>query len=209
LYPIIAQLGVVEEFVIIWKMNLPLIASIVSTALFVFSMGWYVRDIARGLVKVSVATFAALAVVTASQLAALVAEGSWYQVPFSAVAMTVNITICVLAFRRRTVYFSSLDRFALFGAFFGLVLWYVSGDALLNIYILTVVMLVSVIPIVVKTFKHPSSETKLPWQINLLGSIVLMFTIVSPAPEVWLVPLRQLLFSGVLNIALLRKSSRK
>ena len=101
--------------------------------------------------------------------------------------------------------FKLLDGIVLVGALAGLIMWHLTNDAAYNIYILTAVMLVSVVPMIIKTFKDPHSETKLPWQINLVATLFLVCTITSLQPVDWLVQMRQLVFSGLMNFALVRK----
>lgn len=183
-------------------MDLALIASITSSLLFLVSVTWYVVDVSRGNVRVAVVSVFMLTLINLSQLGALIAKELWYIIPFAVVAPIMNLLIIYFGIRNAKYQFKKLDAVILSGALVGLLVWYITGEAAYNIYILTAVMLVSIIPMVSKTFSDPSSETVLPWRINLASTVIFLFTITSLAPEAWLVQVRALVFSILMNLAL-------
>jgi hypothetical protein len=186
----------------------PVVFSILSSVLFLISTTWYTMDAIKGRVTVSVGTFAVLSVVTGSQGVALLVEGAYLILPFSIIGFVANVAICVVGLRDKNFYFKRMDAVALIGAFAGLAAWYATSDALMNLYILTGVMIISVAPLIIKTFNHPDMETRLPWVINLIASACLVLTITTPAPEMWLVPIRQFIFSTLMNVGLRKRSLR-
>lgn len=186
-------------------MDVQLIASVVSSLLFTIGMSKYLYDVYKGRVRVSIVSMLMLGLINASQVSSLIARDLWYVVPFSATAAIMNLLICAVGYRNGTFQLTKLDISIFAGALTGLAVWFVTSDPSYNIYILTGVVLLSITPIVIKTFKDPTSETKMPWLILLAASFVLQLTITSPQPVAWLVQVRQLLFAGLINIALLKK----
>lgn len=176
---------------------------------FAFSSILYVRDMARAYITPSIATFGILSLVNFSQLIALISKEVWYVVPFTFVGFLQALAVFVIALRRKKFYFKLADKIALAGALAGLVLWLVGKDPIYNIYILNIVIAITFIPLIIKAFKEPALETKLPWRTNLLASIFLLFTITSPAPYIWIVPLRQFLCSLLVNIGISTTPSRR
>lgn len=181
-------------------MNIHIILSVAASTVFALSLAWYVRDVAKGRVRVAIATIAMLALINLSQLGALMAKQLWYVVPFTAVAFVMNMLIIIFGIRNGKFQLKPLDIAVCIGAFLGLIAWYTTGDAAMNIYILTVVMLLSIIPIVTKTFRDPSSETKLPWLLNFGAAILFLGTIQSPEPAAWLVQARQFVFAVLMVV---------
>jgi hypothetical protein len=120
----------------------------------------------------------------------------------------MNILIVAFGIKNGKFQFKLLDAIVLIGALAGLVVWHLTKDAAYNIYILTAVMLISVIPMIMKTFKDPTSETKLPWLVNLAATVVLAMTITSLQPIDWLVQARQVVLSVLMNLAIHQKASR-
>lgn len=172
---------------------------------FAISAGWYTNDVAKGKVTVSIATFLMFTLINTSQLVALVSEGVWAVVPFTTVGLITSALICLFSLRNSKIYFELLDKIGLAGALIGFIVWQVSNNAALNIYILSITNLIIFIPLIVKTFKHPNFETSKPWGINLLASFFLLLTINSTAAVVWAVPARQFLCSLLMNIGILKR----
>ena len=186
-------------------MELAFVASVLSSVLFTIGMGRYVYDVYRGKIRVSIVTIFMLSLINFSQVGSLIAKELWYVVPFSVTAAVMNLVVCILGFRNGTFQFTKLDLAMFIGAASGLLAWYITNDPALNIYILTGVVLLSITPLILKVFKDPRSETKLPWAILLAASVVLQLTITSAQPVGWLVQIRQLLFAALVNAALYRK----
>jgi hypothetical protein len=189
-------------------MNLQFILGIVASLLFIVSISWYVYDVAKGRMRVAITSVIMLALINISQLGALVAKELWYVVPFTLAAGVMNIFIVLFGLKNGKFQFKLLDGVVLIGALLGLLVWHLTKDAAYNIYILTAVMLVSVVPMITKTFKDPASETTMPWRINLGATILLLLTITSLHPVDWLVQVRQLVLSVLMNAALHRKRSK-
>lgn len=169
----------------------------------------YVRDAAKARIIPSIATFGILTLVNFSQLIALISKEVWYVVPFTMVGFLQALAVFVIALRGKKFYFRFVDMIALIGALIGFVIWLTSQDAAYNIYVLNAVIAITFIPLIVKAFKEPALETTLPWRTNLVASIFLLFTITSAAPHVWIVPVRQLLCSLLVNIGISLPARRK
>lgn len=141
-------------------------------------------------------------------MGALIAKELWYIVPFTAVAAVMNALIIIFGIKNGKYQFTNLDKAVFCGALLGLAAWHITGDAAVNIYILTATMLVSIIPIVLKTFRDPRSETKLPWILNFVAAVVFLGTITSIAPAAWLVQVRQFVFASFMAVGVSRKPNK-
>jgi|GEM_PF-1243865 len=185
-------------------MSLSEFSGVVAGLVFAVSASWYTIDVANKKVKASIATFFIFMLINLSQLASLIAQHVWHVVPFTLVGTVTSLLICLYALRNRRVYFELLDKLALIGALIGFLLWVLTKDAAVNLYIISLVNLVAFTPLIVKSFKYPDLETVLPWQLNLVASTFLILTIDSSMPIVWVVPVRQFICSLLLNIGLYR-----
>jgi hypothetical protein len=107
-----------------------------------------------------------------------------------------------LALKRKKFYLELPDKIGFAGAFLGFLLWLVTNDPALNLYVISAVNFITFTPLIIKSFKRPDLETLLPWQLNLLASFFLLLTINSAAAVVWIVPVRQFVCSLLLNIGL-------
>lgn len=183
-------------------MTMAEISTVLAGVTFAISSVFYVRDTIKARITPSIATFGILSLVNFSQLLSLISKEVWYVVPFTTVGFLQAFVVFIIALRGKKFYFRLVDKIALVGALFGFVIWLTNQDAAYNIYILNVVIAITFVPLIVKAFREPALETKLPWRTNLLASLFLLFTITSTAPYVWIVPLRQFVCSLLINIGI-------
>jgi len=184
-------------------MILPEIASILACTFFIISSILYIRDTARAKIQPSIATFGILSLVNFSQLISLVSKEVWHVVPFTIVGFLQAFIVFAIAVRGKNYYFKLADELALVGALVGFAVWLTTNDAAYNIYIINTVTAITFIPLIIKAFKEPALETRLPWQTNLIASFFLLLTVNSLSPVVWVVPVRQFACSLLINIGLL------
>lgn len=185
-------------------MNWHTVSGVVAGLIFSISAGWYVIDVAKQKVLPSIATFLMFTLINASQLASLIAEHVWSVLPFTAVGLASSLAICALALRRKKFYLELPDKIGFIGAFIGFLLWLTTKNAAINLYVISLVNLITFTPLIIKSFKRPDLESMLPWQLNLLASFFLVLTITSASAVVWIVPARQFVCSLLLNIGLYR-----
>ncbi len=178
------------------------VAGILAGLIFSISAGWYVLDVTKHKVVPSIATFLMFTIINISQLASLIAEQVWAVLPFTVVGLVSSLAICILALKRKKFYLELPDKIGFAGAFLGFLLWLVTNDPALNLYVISAVNFITFTPLIIKSFKRPDLETLLPWQLNLLASFFLLLTINSAAAVVWIVPVRQFVCSLLLNIGL-------
>lgn len=185
------------------------ICTIIACVMFAISTVFYVRDTAKALVRPSIATFGVLSLVNFSQLISLIEKEVWHVVPFTIIGLTQAVLIFIIAVRSKRFYFGWLDAIALVGALIGYAIWIVSQDAAYNIYVINVATFITFIPLIVKSFREPALETKLPWRTNLIASFFLLLAIADPAPYAWIVPVRQFVCSLLINIGISIKPKNK
>lgn len=178
------------------------ICTILAGLTFAVSSVLYIRDTAKARITPSIATFGILSLVNFSQLISLISKEVWHVVPFTIVGLLQALTVFIIAIRGRRFYFQLADKIAVVGALAGFIFWLISKDAAYNIYIINIVTAITFIPLIIKAFREPALETKLPWQTNLLASLFLLFAITSTAPYVWIVPVRQFICSLLINIGI-------
>lgn len=185
-------------------MNIRSIFGLMAGLVFTVSAGWYVVDIAKKRIQVSIVTFLILTAINISLLASLVAEHVWNSVPFIFVGLVSSVLICLLAFNNHKIYIKPLDIICLILGSIGFIIWLVTKRADYNLYILSIVNLIAFIPLITKSFREPQLETTLPWQLNLLASTFLILAVPSLAPVQWAVALRQFICSILINIGLIK-----
>jgi hypothetical protein len=176
--------------------------SILAGVTFAISNVFYVSDTIKARISPNIATFGILTLVNFSQLLSLIAKHVWHVVPFTSVGLISCLIIFLAALRSGKFYFKLADKIALAGALLGFIIWLLTKNATYNIYIINAVTAITFVPLIIKAFKEPALETKLPWQSNLLASSFLLLTINSASPYVWIVPVRQFTCSLLINIGL-------
>lgn len=185
-------------------MSFSAICGLISGILFTISAGWYVMDVAKGKVLPSIATFTMLSIINASQLASVIDKGVWSVLPFSIVSFLASTSVAVIGLKRKKFYLELPDKIGFIGALIGFLVWLVTKNAALNLLIISVTISITFTPVIIKGFKRPDLESILPWQLNFLASLFLLLTINSTALAVWIVPIRQIILSGLLNLGLYR-----
>lgn len=183
-------------------MSIADIFTILACTMFAVSTVLYVRDIAKARVRPSIATFGVLSLVNFSQLISLIEKEVWHVVPFTVIGLTQALLVFIIAVHSKRFYFGVFDAIALVGALIGYAFWIVSQDAAYNIYVINIATFITFLPLIIKAFREPALETKLPWQTNLLASFFLLLAITDPAPYAWIVPLRQFVCSLLINIGI-------
>ncbi len=185
-------------------MTFPVICSIISSVLFCVSSIWYVSEVAKQRVLPSVATFLVLSLINASQLASVVAKHAWLVLPFALISLASSTIVAIIGLKRKKFYLELPDKVGFIGALIGFLLWLVTNDPVTNLVVISITISVSFAPVIIKSFKRPDLESILPWQVNLIASVFLLMTINSSALSVWLVPVRQIILVGLLNLGLYR-----
>ena len=185
-------------------MHFSIICSIVAAVAFAVSSIYYVADTASTKIKPSIATFSILSLVNLSQLIALVSKHVWHVIPFTTIGLLQALAVCVLAIRGGRFYFKLADKVALVGALIGFLVWLLTKNAAYNIYIINAVTTITFLPLIIKSFKAPTLETRKPWLLNLVASLFLLGAINGRSPVIWIVPVRQFTCSLLINIGLFR-----
>lgn len=184
------------------------IASIFSSLLFIATFSYYCYRVYKGTVRVSVSTFCVLTITSVSQAIALTIAGSLYAAVFMSIGSVVNFLIVFFALRRKNFEFKMLDKISFAAALVGIVVWYITKNPKLDVYILTLAIFISITPAVVKTFKDPYSEDLLAWYLTFLASLVFLCTITSFQPIHWIVQARQMVFVTLMSVAVSRRFTR-
>lgn len=185
-------------------MNLHLVMGWLAGLVFAIGGGFYLADIRKGRVKPNIATFVIWSFTASLLSASLIAAGVWHAVPFAAVNAVLSVASVIFSWRYHRFYFSRLDAAALFLSAVGLAVWIWTRQAAYAVYIVNIVSILAWTPLIVKSFKFPHYETRLPWRLSLLGSTLLVLAVPSMAVINWIVPVRQFACSLLVNVGLFK-----
>ena len=138
--------------------------------------------------------FLILSVVSFASQAALGAKASLFYAGWFVVN---NIIITTLSFRKNGGYggITKLNIFCLFLAVVGIILWQTLSSPLLALISVLIADGIGALLIVVKSYKHPHSETLIMWILGLVASILMMLSVGKLDPVLLASPVQLLLFN--------------
>ena len=138
--------------------------------------------------------FLILSVVSFASQAALGAKASLFYAGWFVVN---NIIITTLSFRKNGGYggITKLNIFCLFLAVVGIILWQILSSPLLALISVLIADGIGALLIVVKSYKHPHSETLIMWILGLVASILMMLSVGKLDPVLLASPVQLLLFN--------------
>lgn len=83
-----------------------------------------------------------------------------------------TLLVFILSISRGVGGFSAIDIISLTGAMAGLALWKIIGTPLASIIATITVSLIALVPTYIKSYKNPKSESKYPWLIASISTIL-------------------------------------
>lgn len=83
----------------------------------------------------------------------------------------------VLAFRYGKSGWTTRDKLCLGGAAGALLLWWLSGDAVVGIFVSMSVLVLGAIPMLIETWEDPGSEDRIAWLIYWLSCVAMLLGI--------------------------------
>lgn len=128
----------------------------------------YTRDIWRGFIKPAKATF-----VVWTTVASLTSASMW-----AAGTLNVQMTVIVMAdllilgfvFRFGSRAWTNTDLACITLAFLGIILWWQTDNPLTGMFAALIANIVGTWPLLLKSWRRPEDETKLPWWLMLTSS---------------------------------------
>jgi hypothetical protein len=116
--------------------------------------------------------------------------------PFAyALGMILTTAICL---RYREEGWTALDKGCLAGAGAGLILWALTKDAAMALYLLTIVDAIGSIPTIEKAWKRPETEDKAAWAMFLIANALNILAINSWTFSVAMYPIYVIILSGTM-----------
>lgn len=135
----------------------------------IFSYVPYVKDIFRGKAKPERASWIIWAVLVFIQFFSQLSKGATYSLSLSGSQLIGITLICLLSFKFGYGRFRKKDYFALFAAGIGLVLWYITREAAIALFITIGIDCIGGILTAEKAFHHSESEPPAMWVMNFLS----------------------------------------
>jgi len=147
----------------------------ISGGLIAISVIPYVRDILLGKTKPERATWFIWAVLLTIAFFAQLSEGGTWSLITTLIDWLGVVVIFILSIKYGMGGSTKLDKMALVGALIGLILWYITDEALVALFITVFIDALACMLTVVKTYKEPKTETVVAYIIcgtgGLLGAI--------------------------------------
>lgn len=128
--------------------------------------------------------------------------------PFGYAIGIVGVAILVLKYGEGG--WTLLDKLCLAGAALGLILWALTSDPVLALFLTTIIDAIGSVPTIKKTWERPGSEDKVTWILFLIANAINLFAIKQWTLSVAMYPVYVVILSSTMCALLLvpRKSGR-
>lgn len=103
---------------------------------------------------------------------------------------------------------SDLDKWCLFFAAISLVIWWLSGSALLTLLINIFIDFLGMTPTIVKSYYNPNSEEKFPWTLTFIANVLNIMAINEWQFSIWIYPIYMVIINGLLLLILYTRFSK-
>lgn len=146
---------------------------LVSFLLLIISYGPYIADIRKGKTKPHLYTWLIWSVTVCIGAAGVFVGGGGLlgTIPVAIDAVLV-VTICILSLKHGTKDIKPIDTLALSAAFVALLAWVYFDEPIIAVLLATAIDAFGYVPTYRKSFKDPTSETKIYW-IAAFGNVCL------------------------------------
>ncbi|MBP6884507.1 MAG: hypothetical protein KBC17_01635 [Candidatus Pacebacteria bacterium] len=158
----------------------------------------YIRDILRGKTIPERATWFIWGILLTIAFFAQLAEGGTWSLITTGIDWLGVVIIFVLSIKYGTGGTKKLDIFALLGAGIGLLIWYLTDNALYAILITIFVDLMGALPTLVKTYREPKTETWYAYIICGIGGFLGALSVGSFEFSLYIFPL----WIGIINTSI-------
>lgn len=154
--------------------------SVASSVVLLISLAYYAWDMIVGGSKPQRVTWFLFALISYTFLAAQIVEGSKLLELIFTLFNSFNVTVIFLLSLRYGVGGSDRrDKVSLLVVALSLILWAVTKDPLLSLFIILFIDGIGVGLTLIKTWKQPSSEPILMWSVSSIGALLGIFAIES------------------------------
>ncbi len=183
-----------------YKVILGLIAITISLIAYVP----YFRDIFKGKTKPHIYTWLIWFLLTAIAFAGQLIEGAGAGAWATGAVSIASLAIFILALKKGEKNITISDKFSLFGAFFALLLWFLTSNPLIAIILIIIIDILSFYPTIRKSLIKPNEETLSTYVLDCVAFIFAIAAIESYNLVTWLYPVTLVIlnfgFAGILIV---------
>ncbi len=115
------------------------------------------------------------------------------------------LAIAILSIKYGVGGWTPIDKFAIIGSLVSLVLWGISGSALVALVASLSIDFLAVIPTVFKTYYNPQEEDRLAWSLTGIGNFLNLFAVEKWIFAIAVYPVYAAVIDGVVLALLFRK----
>jgi len=137
----------------------------------------YIKDILLGKTKPERATWFIYTVLSSIAFFSQLAKGATFSLWLTGIDTLAVVAIFVFSIKYGVGGFSKKDAIALFVAALGLVAWYYSKEAAVALYLVIGIDAIGTYLTLDKTYKNPTSETRIAWLLSAIAGIFAMFAV--------------------------------
>lgn len=181
----------------------------ISTATALFTAGVYARAILTGNAKPHRTTRLVLFVITAVSTASLFAGGDTVAVWLAGASFIFSSVILVLSFKYGMGGWAKVDMLSLVIAVVGIVLWQITNDPVIALYLSIGADFTGMVPALIKTYKLPNTESALVFFLGALASLFSLLAVTDISLESISYPLYLLIVNAFMVGLILRPVTKK
>lgn len=159
----------------------------------------YIISIVKGKTVPNRATWFVLTVVGFAIAVSYYASGARDTMWVPVVYAVGPFIIFLLSIKKGEGGWSLFDRFSLVGAFMSLILWWISGSALVALLFNISIDFFGMLPTVKKSYYNPKSEEGFPWLISSFSGVVNIFAIENLSFSIIIYPVYILFINGLVT----------
>jgi hypothetical protein len=137
----------------------------------------YFRSILKGQTKPNRATFLIWSVVDVVLLTSYISSGARTTIWVALVYCFCQLGVLALSIKRGVGGLAALDITCLFGAVFALIMWWITSNAHVALYLGIICEILGFLPTIKKAYLDPSTESKQAWTTGTIAAIVNLFAI--------------------------------
>lgn len=148
------------------------IAGYLSGVAILLSFVPYIRDIFRGKTRPERMSWLIWAILGLIAFFAQLAKGGTFSTIFTAAQAAGDLSIFILGIKYGVGGLVKRDIIALIGAVIGLILWYLTKEAAVALFIVIFVDALGVVLTVIKSYEQPKTETVSTWVLTFIAGVL-------------------------------------
>ncbi|MDP3724857.1 MAG: hypothetical protein Q8R20_00110 [Nanoarchaeota archaeon] len=137
----------------------------------------YIRDILRGVTKPERTSWFIWSILGFTSFFSQLAKGASYSLGMTGAQAAGDLVIFFLAIKYGLGGFKKRDIFGLIGVAFGIVLWILTHEASIALFIVIFIDGVGALLTALKAYEHPTTETVSSWVLTFIGGVFASFAV--------------------------------